>query len=302
MPTVKVIDAAAWAALPEISVEENEDLAGKGIPSDTYRCIRSDVASATVVQLTGVGAESDSEVGSASIIAEVTAVGVESASEVGSPTVAVAASGPVVGFVTGALASGASNVSIAMPPGAQENDIALYLSSADSTFLSNPAIQSAGYTDISSEWDGAGPAYGSAFKAMGATPDTAIEVDGASGRLSNYILVLLRGIDLSTPLDGVAPVVVSNTSDPAALTPSTANATSIIVNFLDEDDAAGSGVAPADYTMIAESDTGQGSTSAGSTTSVAYRVLGAIASVDPAAFTGVDSDARKVLHFILRAA
>lgn len=63
MPNVKIIDAATWAALTEISLEEGEDLALKGIPSDTYRCIRSDVASVAVVQSVPVGVEMAVEVG-----------------------------------------------------------------------------------------------------------------------------------------------------------------------------------------------------------------------------------------------
>lgn len=91
MATVKVIDAAAWAALPEISLLEGEDLATKGLASDTYRCIRSDVASAVVTQWTGLGVEWANEVGAGSVYTvDLIATGVEWATEVGAPAVSLA--------------------------------------------------------------------------------------------------------------------------------------------------------------------------------------------------------------------
>lgn len=93
MPNVKIIDASTWAALTEISLTEGEDLATKGLVDGTYRCIRSDVNSASVTQWAGVGVESAGEVGAASVfVTDLVAAGIESASEVGAPTVSAGSS------------------------------------------------------------------------------------------------------------------------------------------------------------------------------------------------------------------
>lgn len=95
MPNVKIIDASTWAALTEISLTEGEDLATKGLVNGTYRCIRSDVNSASITQWAGVGVESASEVGAASVfVTDLVAAGIESASEVGAPTVSEGGGGP----------------------------------------------------------------------------------------------------------------------------------------------------------------------------------------------------------------
>lgn len=207
-----------------------------------------------------------------------------------------------VSTATGTIASGASGQAINLPGGLLENDLVIYYAASDSAFNTNPPVTTAGYTDIVQEWTGSGPAFGATYKFMGASPDTTITVDGSTGRMGAYVVEVWRGIDTTTPLDGVAPDSNSNTSDPDALTSNTDGAVSIIAHFLDDDDLAGSGGAPSGYTGLVESDTGQGSTSSGSTVSVAYQILGAAGSIDPGAFTGIDSDARKVVHFILRAA
>lgn len=125
MPNVKIIDASTWAALTEISLTEGEDLATKGLVNGTYRCIRSDVNSASITQWAGVGVESASEVGAASVfVTDLVAAGIESASEVGAPTVSEGGGGPtgpdddfadssIAGFWTATLpASNNSDLSI----------------------------------------------------------------------------------------------------------------------------------------------------------------------------------------------
>ncbi len=69
MTNVKLIDSAVWAALPVIDISEGDDLAVKGVSSDTYRCIRADVASAIVVQWSGTGVAGSGSTGVPSITA-----------------------------------------------------------------------------------------------------------------------------------------------------------------------------------------------------------------------------------------
>jgi hypothetical protein len=91
------------------------------------------------------------------------------------------------------------------------------------------------------------------YKFMGGTPDTAVTIPGTTDNAAGeaYAIQVWRGVDPTTPLDGVAPASASGTGtgrpDPAAITPATAGAVVVICGG----GKAGTGAnytAPANYT------------------------------------------------------
>lgn len=218
------------------------------------------------------------------------------------PDVSVSGGGGVsrVATATGYLDSDTASQSVSIPGTLQEDDLVIFYACSDSPWSGSPFVTS-GYTGIFEDWTGTGPAYGAAYKFMGASPDSTISVDGVTGRRAAYVVEVWRGIDTTTPLDGVTPSYTTD-SDPASITTNTDGAVSIIAHFLDDDDMAGSGVAPSGWGGLVEADTEQASTSVGATTTVAYQIMGTAGVVDPGEITGIGTDGRRCRHFALRAA
>lgn len=115
-----------------------------------------------------------------------------------------------------------------------EGDLVIYLLGLVSgTDLSGTLTVGSGYTVADENWVDQ-PSFRDnftivAYKFMGATPDTSISVagipTGLSARGLSASVLVVRGVDVTTPLDGVAVGFVEkldrNTVDPGAITPAT---------------------------------------------------------------------------------
>lgn len=144
-------------------------------------------------------------------------------SYVGGQTAQIAASTATNTNITYNLTGG-----LASTPAA--NDFVVVAYSIGSTTTRTPTILSS-FTQLTAQ--NAADTFDAnlrvAHKRMGATPDTVVQV-GPTGNTadSGFVTIhVFRGVDPTTPLDGVAPVYVgasnSGTPDPGAVTPATAN-------------------------------------------------------------------------------
>ena len=127
------------------------------------------------------------------------------------------------------------------------------------------------------------------YKFMGSTPDTAVTIPGTTNNAwgEAYAIQVWRGVDPTTPLDGVSPVSAGGTGtgrpDPAAITPATAGAVVVICGG----GAAGAGAnytAPTNYTTNFLTANGADTTDA--MVGMGYRLDWTSGAENPAAFTG----------------
>lgn len=106
-----------------------------------------------------------------------------------------------------------------------------------------PSIVTSGYTTIASLYSfrnlGNSTSYLSAYKFMGATPDTSITIAGeynaVTGRTTT--VSVWRGVDITTPLDVTPTTAILNSSRPnaPAITPITTGAVVVIATSLSSD-------------------------------------------------------------------
>lgn len=202
---------------------------------------------------------------------------------VGGQTASITASTATNTTITFALTGG-----LASTPAADDYVIVSY--SIGSTVTRTPAINTAGYTQLTAltAADTFDANLRLGHKRMGGTPDTQVQV-GPTGATTDGGFVTIhvfRGVDPTTPLDGVTPTTAtaanSGTPDPAAITPATANN---IIYVVGANGHGTTGTMTASYTTNFL--TGQNVTPTNRTTMGAGYVTGQAAGVsyNPAAFT-----------------
>jgi hypothetical protein len=144
---------------------------------------------------------------------------------VGSTTGLVAATDTTVNFSSLLDSSGST-------PTVAQNDIVIVTLSRRSAGAASPALTTTGYAAI----------YASVFadstddtnlisfyKIMGATPDTSVVITTTgTTNIQSYCVHVLRGVDTTTPFDGITPTtstgVGAGSPDAPAITPATAGA------------------------------------------------------------------------------
>ncbi len=206
---------------------------------------------------------------------------------------------------TFSVANGSGNQTETLPGTPLEDDIVVVAIASDG--VTNQEEGGGGievaYTLV---YDPAGsnPGCQVAYKRMPATPDTSVDIFRHTTKYACGIIQIWRGAHTTTAIDAAATsdTGASGYPDAPSYTTITAGALRIIVGFMDDDDDASNATTPAGYTDFLASDTGQASTTAGSTVMIASKEAPSAGADNPAAFTGTDSDEWKACHFALRPA
>ena len=198
------------------------------------------------------------------------------------------------------MASGSSSYTLSLPAGIQEDDIVLVGVSSDEDGSSgNLEVKDGGggstYTSVHT-MTGESPEGALSFKRMGSTPDTQFQIDNTATTNTDVvaIVMVLRGVDTTTALSGT-PVELEQTThggmpDPPSMTTADDDALVVAFGAQDDDDVASSVTAPSGYTLQVAEDTGNGSTSVGTTVMFATKTKASAGSEDPGAFGGSGSD------------
>jgi len=203
------------------------------------------------------------------------------------------------GFIVSSAASGSVNE--ALPGTPAENDIVVVGLASDGRVRGDGSAgdggiaPAAGYTTIIGSAGGTTPGYQWAWKRMGATPDTTVEIlhsNGSAGGTQAGVIQLVRGVDATTALDVTSPAAATGASgnpDPPTITPVTDNALVMAFGALDDDPVESSAGAPTNYGDLSAKDSEQAAGSA-ATVFLASRTLATAAAEDPGAFTSDGSD------------
>lgn len=186
-------------------------------------------------------------------------------------------------------------------PAMEENDIVLLFGGHSGTGSSafGTALAS-GWTSLENGVS-AYQSYIAAYKIMGATPDTQIDVgDFATAGDANgvYIVAVYRGVDTSTPMDATFQVTAGSPGDnsltPPAITTVTPQAVAVVAVLIDS--AEGSQLSgPSGYTQL---EFIQGS----STAQAAYNTIYTAGTETPGVMIGPDEEAYRAYTVALRPA
>lgn len=204
-----------------------------------------------------------------------------------------------------ALSGGAVNHTLPGTPA--EDDIVIVAMVSDATMVGAHEILTSGYTSIANANLNA-PGHHVAYKIMGATPDTVIQVDDGNGvRLAAIVVQVWRGVDTTTPIDVTSVETTGTTGLPDcnSITPVTDGALVLAIGLLDDDDAAANVAAPTGYGDFLAGDTGLGSSVDGATAMIASKTLPTAQAEDPGAFQltgGSGSDDWRAVTVALRPA
>ena len=197
------------------------------------------------------------------------------------------------------LAGGGGTDTVSLPGTPVEDDIVIVTSCSDGA-SPDPSVVTSGYTQLHHE---TGAVRGDiAYKRMGATPDTQIELNlNGSTQQQTGILQTFSGVDTTTAIDNSynSATDISGDPDPPSHTTSNDDAYRIIIGFLDDDTVASSVSAPSGFTNPSANEvTGAGQ----STIMMASKAGGTAGADDPAAFSTSGGDAWFSAHFALREA
>ena len=206
--------------------------------------------------------------------------------------------------VTATVTTGNTD-NVSLPSGLQQNDIVVVALASDSDIdPSRPRgiASSEGYTDILHTTTGT-PGIQVAWKRMGATPDTTVEVRTETGAALDIAVVIQawRGVDTTTAIDATAATAsgASGLPNPPSYTTATNNALRIIVGGIDDDQVTDF-TAPSGYSNMVSLAIGVSNT--GCSVVMASKIQATAGAEDPAAFTGTGSDNWQATHFALRPA
>ncbi len=200
------------------------------------------------------------------------------------------------------VASGVGDDTHVFSAAPEENDIVYLQLGCDNNIAVNGGIASGeGYTD---QWrpGTALPGLQLAWKRMGATPDTSVDITKEANRNTAIIARVFRGVTTGHPIDnGWSQAGFASTTavNPPTRTSVTDNAWNFVFGWVDDDNTSSS--APTGYTNYAEVTAG-GSANQSCTIFSATRVQATAGAHDPAAFGTHSSDAGRALHFALRPA
>jgi hypothetical protein len=183
----------------------------------------------------------------------------------------------------------------------QQNDVVYVQLTSDT---GTPTIVSAGWTEVYAPASQGSPSCKIWRKVMGASPDTTFQFTGNTGAPTTVVAQGFRGMDTTTPEDGVTVVRATGASglpNSGSITPATTGAWVLSAGALDDDNGTGI-TAPTDYSNLSWIAAG-GAAGTTSTGMMASR-SGMTASTpeNPAAFTGTGTDAWVAATISLRPA
>jgi hypothetical protein len=200
-----------------------------------------------------------------------------------------------VGQTTATLPIDGEPHDVTLPGTPAQNDIVLVAFGSDGD--GDIAISTSNYSTIATATND----WALAYKILGASPDTVVTLTSGWAKVGAVLVQVWRGVDTTTPLDGVTATTASGSSgmpDAAAISPNTSGALCFAFGYLDDDDAAASVTAPSGYSNLVAADTGQASTTAGATVVLASKEI--TTTDNPAAFGGTGSDAWAARTFVLK--
>lgn len=208
----------------------------------------------------------------------------------------------LVGQTTGNCPDG-STLNVNLPGSPQEGDVVIVVQSSDAQI--NPGIGTSGYTTVMGDTANADPGHHIAYKAMGSTPDSVVQLDNTSGgEYTAAVIQVWRGADLTTPVD-VTPTTATSTANanpnPPSITTQTDGCLIIICGVLDDDNVAGSMSPPSGFTNFLDHDSIGTPPPDNSTSMIASMEQITAGTIDPGAFTG-SNDAWAAATIALRPA
>lgn len=199
----------------------------------------------------------------------------------------------VVATTTAVVEPGGGSDDVTIPGTPLENDIVEVVVAADTGVVEEDILTS-GYTTIAENSGTNIPSLVVAYKRMGSSPDSTVEIAQGGGSLDYAVTVrLLRGIDTTTALDVTPTEDIGSGSFPDApsITTSTDGAMVTAYGLLDDDDVASSVTVPSGYSNLLTADTGNGNTNAsGATIMIADKVVSSAGPEDPPIFGGGGAD------------
>ncbi len=191
----------------------------------------------------------------------------------------------------------ASTQTYDLPPFLEENDIVVVLRVSDGQ-LQLSDILTAGYNDAIDDASFA-PGMALHWKAMGATPDTTVEIDNVSnspGRIHGIFIFVIRGANTTTPIHAMQQATGgSGLPNASALETTAPNTLRMIIGGLDDDEILTPGAPPAGwgrYHFIGVAGGSELSVSA----HISFLDAPTIGTVDPAIFTGSGTDEWSAVH------
>lgn len=204
-----------------------------------------------------------------------------------------------VGQSTFTTSSGSGTESKSLPAGLAQNDIVVVVTGGTSTAAAVGALGT-GWTSFVSV-TGTHAVHG-AWKKMGGSPDSAVDITRSDSAMLAGLIQVWRGADPDAPVDNdyVFASAGSGYPNPPSHRTITDNALRLVVGYLDDDDDASNVAAPSGYGDLLAADTGQASSTVGSTVMIASKTQDLAGTDDPAAFSGSDDDAWRAYHFALR--
>lgn len=190
---------------------------------------------------------------------------------------------------SGVVAAGTGTGTVTMPASMAQDDFVIVQCASDSALNADGIETGQGYTDIQHNTD-AEPGNHSAYKFMGATPDTTVTILQEAIRATVCTITAYRGVDLTTPLDGVAITTTNSTAagdpDNGSIAAGSAGSWIVITAAIDDDNGATTTV-PSGYSNDVNGQTG-GAGNASATSVQASQALAA--TDDPAAWDLTSSD------------
>jgi hypothetical protein len=206
-----------------------------------------------------------------------------------------------VGNTTARVAQGTGAVTVGLPT-TQTGDIVIAVLAADLTII-NDGIIGQGWTDLV-KIDSAGPGNQLAYKVMGATPDTTVDVTQETNRIIACAFQAWRGVDETTPIDiGPASVFGGASAFPDSPSLTTVTDDALFVSTFQLDDRDTTVVTPpTGYTNLLEENTGLGSISFGATVGIASKIVATAGAEDPGSYELGAADTWLAASFALRPA
>jgi hypothetical protein len=188
----------------------------------------------------------------------------------------------VGGDVAGRVVNGTGSQAVSLPSGLQAGDIVIAAVACDNSLNPYGVI---GYTDIQRSTT-AVPGRNIAYKVMGSTPDSTVNIAREPTRNSSYVIQAWRGVDTTNVFDVATPTELSGTTltpNAPPITPVTVGALVIAIGALDDDDATVTSH-PGGFTNGVSANAAQTSTANGATIMMASMTWSS-GSPDPGAWT-----------------
>lgn len=205
-----------------------------------------------------------------------------------------------VGETSGVASNSSGGTNFSLPAGIAEGDIVI-VGVACNERLTSDGIQTSGYTTIVNPATDS-PGRQLAYKVMGSTPDTVVNVRGrvSSGIRAPTVVQTWRGGN-ATVLDATSVSVSGGAGMPngASITTATANALVFAFGSLDDDEVS-DGAAPSGYSNFLSSHTNSAGFGERSSVFIASKQVASPGAENPAAFGGTGSDDWAAVTFALR--